>query len=286
MRLRKKPAMPEPVGPLITFELVTLFPEMFDGFLTASLLGRAIAAGVVAVERTNPRDFAKGRHRSVDDTPCGGGPGMILRPEPLAGALDAITAARGPALKILLSPQGRLLDQAKVRELARHPRIALVCGRYEGFDERVGQVLCDEELGIGDYVLAGGELAAAVVIESVARHIPGVLGCGMSVVDESFSRGRLEYPQWTRPVDFRGHTVPAVLLSGDHAAIDRWRQRESFRRTRDRRPDLLLKHPPTEMELKWQADGGAAADEATRAKPPRQQKQPREPKKGPGHGLG
>jgi tRNA (guanine37-N1)-methyltransferase len=252
--------MPEAPSPLVTFELVSLFPEVFDGFLSASLLGRAISAGLVAVARTNPRDFAQGRHRSVDDTPCGGGPGMILRPEPLAGALDALTAARGPAHKILLSPQGRLLDQAKVRELARRPRIALVCGRYEGFDERVGQVLCDEEIGIGDYVLAGGELAAAVVIESVARLIPGVLGCGMSAVDESFSQGRLEYPQWTRPVDFRGHTVPAVLLSGDHAAIDRWRRRESFRRTRERRPDLLLAHPPTADELEWQAAGGPAGE--------------------------
>jgi len=246
--------------PHITFEIVSLFPEMFEGFLQASLLGRALATGLLRVERTNPRDFAPGKHRSVDDTPCGGGPGMILRPEPIAGALDALTAARGRAHVILLSPQGRLLDQAKVRELSTRARIALVCGRYEGFDERVGTVLCDEELGIGDYVLAGGELAAAVIIEAVARLVPGVLGCGMSAIDESFSHGRLEYPQWTRPIDFRGHTVPPVLLSGDHAAIARWRRRESFHRTRARRPDLLEKHPPTDEERQWAAEAPASTE--------------------------
>jgi len=250
-------AMPDrvaPPEPHVTFELVSLFPEMFDGFLQASLLGRALAAGLLCVERTNPRDFALGKHRSVDDTPCGGGPGMILRPEPIAAALDAITAARGAAHIILLSPQGRLLDQSKVRELATRPRIALVCGRYEGFDDRVGQLLCHEELGIGDYVLAGGELAAAVIIEAVARLLPGVLGCGASALDESFSHDRLEYPQWTRPIDFRGQVVPPVLLSGDHAAIARWRRRESFRRTLERRPDLLVRHPPTDEERRWEAE--------------------------------
>lgn len=245
--------MPE-FTPQVTFELVTLFPEMFDGLLTASLLGKAIAGGLLAVERTNPRDFGLGRHRSVDDTPYGGGPGMILRAEPMAAALDALTTARGPAHKILLTPQGRLLDQAKVRELAARPRIALVCGRYEGFDDRVGSVLCDEELSIGDYVMAGGELAAAVVIEAVARLIPGVLGCGLSAEDESFSNGRLEYPQWTRPAEFQGHTVPAVLSSGDHAVVARWRRRESFLRTVQRRPDLLLKVPPTPEEARWHSE--------------------------------
>jgi tRNA (guanine37-N1)-methyltransferase len=242
----------------ITFELVTLFPELFELFLQTSVLGRAVASGVIAVERTNPRDFALGRHRSVDDTPCGGGPGMILSAPPLAGALDAIASLRGPAHKILLSPRGRLLDQAKVRELASVPRIALVCGRYEGIDERVTS-LCDEEISIGDYVLAGGELAAAVVIEAVARLVPGVLGSGLSAVDESFSLGRLEYPQWTRPLDFRGQGVPSILLSGDHAAIDRWRRREAFRRTLVVRPDLLARHPPSDEERAWMDDDGGSS---------------------------
>lgn len=250
--------------PLITFELVTLFPEFFDGFLRTSLLGRAVAGGIIAVERTNHRDFAPGRHRSVDDTPCGGGPGMILSVPPLAAALDHLQEKRGPAHKILLSPRGRLLDQAHVRHLATLPRIALVCGRYEGFDERVG-TLCDEELSIGDYVLAGGELAAAVVIEAVARLLPGVLGSGLSTAEESFSEGRLEYPQWTRPLEFRGQAVPPVLLSGDHAAISRWRRREALRRTRAVRPDLLARQPPTDEERRWMAEDDA---ESPRAKPP------------------
>jgi tRNA (guanine37-N1)-methyltransferase len=236
--------------PAITFEVITLFPELFDGFLRTSLLGKAVAAGIIAVERTSQRDFATDRHRSVDDTPCGGGPGMILSAPPLAAALDHIQSARGPAHKILLSPRGRLLDQHHVRRLATMPRIALVCGRYEGFDERVG-ALCDEELSIGDYVLAGGELAAAVVIEAVARLVPGVLGSGLSASDESFNQGRLEYPQWTRPLEFRGQVVPPILLSGDHGAIDRWRRREALLRTRDWRRDLLEKHPPTEEERRW-----------------------------------
>jgi tRNA (guanine37-N1)-methyltransferase len=234
-------------GP-VTFEIVTLFPEMFDDFLRTSLLGKAVAAGLVAVHRTNLRDFGIGRHRSVDDTPYGGGPGMILRVEPMAGALAAIAAARGPSHRLLLSPQGPRFDQQKAAQLAGLGRITLICGRYEGFDERIVTQLVDEQLSIGDYVLAGGELAAAVVIESVARLIPGVLGCGMSAADESFSHGRLEYPQWTRPPEWQGEGVPPVLLSGDHQAIERWRRREALRRTREHRPDLLQTHPLTEGE--------------------------------------
>jgi tRNA (guanine37-N1)-methyltransferase len=234
--------------PSIEFEIVTLFPEMFDGFLRGSLLGKAIAAGLIAVHRTNPRDYAPGRHRSTDDTPYGGGPGMILRVEPVAGALDAIAQARGPAHRILLTPQGTLFDQRRARELAALPRIAFVCGRYEGVDERVGARLCDEQLSIGDYVLAGGEVAAAVIIEALARLCPGVMGCGSSATDESFSANRLEYPQWTRPEDWQGSVVPKVLLSGDHQAIARWRRREALKRTRERRPDLLAAHPLTEEE--------------------------------------
>ncbi len=231
----------------VTFEVVTLFPEMFDDFLRASLLGKAIAAGLIAVHLTNLRDFGLGKHRSVDDTPYGGGPGMILRVEPIAGALRSIADARGPSRRVLLSPQGARFDQARAVALAGAGRVTLVCGRYEGFDERIAGCV-DEQLSIGDFVLAGGELAAAVVIEAVARLVPGVLGCGVSAADESFSRARLEYPQWTRPPEWNGQTVPAVLQSGDHAAIENWRRREALRRTMDRRPDLIAAHPLTDEE--------------------------------------
>ncbi len=232
----------------IEFEIVSLFPECLDGFLRASLLGRAIEKGLVAVYHTNPRDFAPGRHRSVDDTPYGGGPGMILRVEPLAAALDAIAAARGPAHRILLAPSGRLFRQSLAAELARRSRILLVCGRYEGVDQRVA-LLCDDQISIGDYVLSGGEAAAVVMMEAVTRLVPGVLGCGLSAEDESFSAGRLEHPQWTRPPEFRGLPVPSILLSGDHQAVARWRRREALRRTRDARPDLLRDHPLTDDEV-------------------------------------
>ena len=236
-------------APLLTFELVTLFPEIFDDFLRASLLGKAVAGGLIEVHRTNLRDFGIGRHRSVDDTPYGGGPGMILRVEPGAAALDAIASARGPSFRVLLSPQGARLDQRKVVELAQRTRVTMICGRYEGFDERITHHV-DQQLSIGDFVLAGGELAAAVVIEAVARLVPGVLGCGMSAADESFSRGRLEYPQWTRPPAWQGAPVPPVLLSGDHQAIERWRRREALRRTIERRPDVIASHPLDDEEKK------------------------------------
>jgi tRNA (guanine37-N1)-methyltransferase len=241
-------------GPALEIELITLFPEVFDGLLRATLLGKAIAAGLIAVHRTSPRDFAPGRHKQVDDTPYGGGPGMIMRVEPIAAAALSVEAARGPSHRILMTPQGRVFDQRRARELAAQPRLTLVCGRYEGVDERVGSALCHEQLSIGDFVLAGGELAAAVVIEALARLVPGVLGCGLSVADESFSAGRLEYPQWTRPPTWNGHAVPEVLLSGDHQAVARWRRREALRRTLERRPDLLAAHPPTQEEQKLLAD--------------------------------
>jgi tRNA (guanine37-N1)-methyltransferase len=237
----------EEAPPHITFELVTLFPELFDGLLASTVIGKAIAAGVVAVHRTNPRDFGLGRYRQVDDTPYGGGPGMVMRVEPIAAALDAIAAARGPSRRVLLSPRGRRFDQAVARALAAEPRLTLVCGRYEGVDERVASIV-DDELSIGDFVLAGGELAAAVVLEATARLIPGVLGSPLSSTDESFTAFRLEYPQWTRPAVWRDLGVPEVLSSGDHAAIARWRRRESLRVTRARRPDLLEAHPPNDEE--------------------------------------
>jgi tRNA (guanine37-N1)-methyltransferase len=234
--------------PALAFEIVTLFPRLFDGFIETSLFGKAVTDGLIAVHRTDLRPFGMGRHQSVDDTPYGGGPGMVLRPEPIAAAIEHIEAARGPSVRILLTPSGRLLDQGLVRELAHHPRLTFVCGRYEGFDQRVS-ALVHHEISLGDYVLAGGELAAAVVMEAVARLIPGVLGSGASVEEESFARpGRLEHPQWTKPSSFRGQDVPPVLASGDHAAIARFRQKAALERTRAMRPDLVARHPLTEDE--------------------------------------
>jgi tRNA (guanine37-N1)-methyltransferase len=246
--------MTEGEAPQLTFEIVTLFPEMFDGLLGATVIGKAIAAGIIAAHRTNPRDFAPGRYKQVDDTPYGGGPGMVMRVEPIAAALESIAAARGPSHRILLTPRGRVFDQAAARALAQRPRVTLVCGRYEGVDERVSG-LVDEELRIGDYVLAGGELAAAIVVEATSRLIPGVLGCGLSAGDESFTAGRLEYPQWTRPASWGGQEVPPVLLSGDHAAIARWRRRQGLRVTQARRPDLLEAHPLTDEERRLLDEG-------------------------------
>src|SRR5579863_4068569 len=231
----------------LTIEVITLFPDVIAGFLSATVIGRAIEAGVLAAHCTNPREFAPGRYRQVDDTPYGGGPGMILSVEPIAAALEAIAAARGPSRRILLTPRGALFDQARARALATEPRLTLVCGRYEGIDERASS-LVDEELRLGDFVLAGGEVAAAAVIEAVARLVPGVLGCGLSVGDESFSAGRLEYPQWTRPPVWNGHAVPEILSSGDHGEVARWRRREALRRTLERRPDLVAAHPLTPEE--------------------------------------
>ena len=241
----------DPVGtspPRLVIEIITLFPEVFTSLLQASLLGKAVANGLIVVEKTNPRDFAPGRHRQVDDSPYGGGPGMVLRADPVAAAIDDAENRRGRAHRLLLSPSGRLFDQKCAAELATRGRIMLICGRYEGVDERIAQLYADESVSIGDYVLAGGEVAAAVIIEATARLVPGVLGCGESVVEESFSAGRLEFPQWTRPPVFRGLGVPEVLLSGNHAEVARWRRREALRRTLLRRPDMIDRYPPTEEE--------------------------------------
>jgi tRNA (guanine37-N1)-methyltransferase len=239
--------------PLLHVELVTLFPELFDSFLTTSLLGKAIGAGLVAVDRTNPRDFALNR-RNVDDTPYGGGPGMVMRADAIAGAIDDAEARRGRAFRVFLSPSGTLLTQPLATELARRGRVLLVCGRYEGYDERVATLYADQVISLGDYVLAGGEVAAAVVIEAMARLVPGVIGCSDSTVDESFSAGRLEYPQYTRPPQFRDLAVPEVLLSGDHQAIERWRRRQALQRTMARRPELFERHPLTDEERRLLAD--------------------------------
>jgi tRNA (guanine37-N1)-methyltransferase len=208
-------------------DVLTLFPAILDGYLGQSILSRAIALGLVKIERFDIRDWAEGKHKQVDDRPFGGGPGMILMAPPVVAAAEAVAARAEPAGRlILLSPQGRRLDQPKAEELAREPRLILLCGRYEGFDERVIEILQPELLSVGDYVLSGGEVAAMVVIDAVVRLIPGVLGDSQSAIDESFGPdGGLEYPQYTRPRAFRSLAVPEILLSGDHAAIAEWRRR-------------------------------------------------------------
>jgi tRNA (guanine37-N1)-methyltransferase len=216
---------------------VTIFPGLFPGPLGESITGRALAEGKVALSTVDPREFTTDRHRSVDDYPYGGGPGMVMRPGPLVEAIESVR--RPDSRLVLLSPSGRLFTQALAGSLAREPHLLLVCGRYEGVDERVRLATGAEEVSIGDYVLTGGELAAMVVVDAVGRLLPGVLGAGESTVEESHSSGLLEYPQYTRPVEFRGWRVPDILLSGNHAEIARWRRRRALERTRERRPDLL-----------------------------------------------
>lgn len=212
--------------PPIRFDVLTLFPALFEGFLDESILARAIERNLVRVQRWDIRDWAEGKHKQVDDRPFGGGPGMVLMAPPVVAAVEAVQALEErPGRLIALSPGGRRLDQEWVGELASEPRLVLLCGRYEGFDERIIETLELEQLSIGDYVLSGGEVAAMVVIDAVMRLIPGVLGDAESAVDESFGPdGGLEYPQYTRPRLFRGRAVPETLLSGDHAAIARWRR--------------------------------------------------------------
>jgi tRNA (guanine37-N1)-methyltransferase len=242
----------------VRIDVVTIFPGYLAP-LDEALVGRARRAGLIDLHVHDLRTWATGVHKAVDDAPYGGGPGMIMRVEPIAAALAAVDEARGPCHRILLTPQGRVFDQRRARALAALPRLALVCGRYEGIDERVGAAICQEQLSLGDFVLAGGELAAAAVIEAVARLVPGVLGCGLSADDESFSDGRLEYPQWTRPASWQGHAVPEVLLSGDHQAVARWRRREALRRTLERRPDLVRDRPLTDEEQQL-LDSGAGSE--------------------------
>ena len=218
-------------------DVLTLFPEMFDGPLGHSILRRAIDRGLLEVRLTNIRDFTTDRHRTVDDYPYGGGPGMVMKPGPIFDAVEAVAQPGDPI--VLLTPQGRVFTQRMAAELARRERLVLICGHYEGVDERVREHLVTDELSIGDYVLTGGELAAMVVIDAVTRLLPGVLGGEESTSDESHSDGLLEYPHYTRPPEFRGRGVPDILLSGHHAEIARWRRHQALLRTAKRRPDLL-----------------------------------------------
>ena len=227
-------AYPEPVR----IDIVTIFPEMFVGPFDASIIRRARDADLVEIAIHDLRDWTKDKHRSVDDAPFGGGPGMVMRPEPWFGALESLRETAPPGRAILLTPQGRPLTQSIAAELAAEQRLILMCGRYEGVDERV-RGLADDEISVGDYVLSGGEPAAIVLVDALVRLLPGALGSADSTAEESFNDGLLEYPHYTRPADFRGQAVPDVLLSGNHAEIARWREEQRLQRTRDRRPDLL-----------------------------------------------
>lgn len=217
------------------FSVLTLFPDMVRPALTTSILGRAVGQGLVAIDVHDVREHGLGRHRSVDDAPYGGGAGMVMRVDVAAAAIQAI---RTPTSHVVMtSPAGRPFDQEMARRYARLDHLIVLCGHYEGIDDRVSALL-DEEVSLGDFVLTGGEIAAMAIIDAAARLIPGVLGNTASPVDESFSSGLLEYPQYTRPREWRGHVVPDVLLSGDHGKVDAWRRQQSLERTRDRRPDL------------------------------------------------
>lgn len=223
-------------------DVFTIFPDMVEGFAGQSLLGKAQEGGLLDLRVHDVRHHTDDVHRSVDDAPFGGGAGMVLKPDPLVRAIEA---AEPPRPLLLLGPGGDRLDQQRARDLAATDGFSLLCGRYEGVDQRVVDHWCDGELSIGDYVLAGGEVAAMVVLEAVGRLVPGVMGNVESATEESFSSGLLEYPQYTRPADFRGHAVPDVLRSGDHGRVERWRLAVSLRRTAQRRPDLLVARPLT-----------------------------------------
>ena len=242
----------------LRIDILTLFCEMFDAFCTTSIVGRAAERGLVQIHRTNIRDFARDRYGTVDDAPFGGGPGMVLKCEPIYDAVEHVRPqAPAPGKVILLSPQGRPLDQDLVAELAREDRLILLAGHYEGFDERIRLDLADVEVSLGDFVLSGGEIAAMALVDAVVRLLPGALGKQESVAEESFSMGLLEYPHYTRPREFRGMDVPDVLLNGNHALIDAWRLEQARRRTQERRPDLwqrYLRHGEAENQTEDNKD--------------------------------
>jgi tRNA (guanine37-N1)-methyltransferase len=279
---------------VIHFDIFTLFPGMFDGLFADSILKRAQEAGVLSVALHNIRDYAAGRHRVTDDTPYGGGGGMVMKPEPICRAVEMVLnqepgwriepASDEPPDQppvapesilppdvpiILLTPQGRTFNQKVAEELAGHKRIALICGRYEGVDERVRTHLVTDEISIGDFVISGGELAAAIVVDAVTRLQPGALGCEMGAFEDSFATGLLEYPQFTRPAAFRGEGVPEILASGDHAKVARWRREQALLRTWQRRPDLLdsapLSAPDRAFLARLEAEAAAPASQAAGA---------------------
>lgn len=235
----------------MTFDIVTLFPGMFESPFADSIVARAIRQNLLSVQAHNLRDWAEGKHLTTDDSPYGGGDGMVMKPEPIARAVTALKQKSPQAKVLLMTPQGRPFDQQSSKRLARENGLIFVCGRYEGFDERVRQTLVDEEYSIGDFVLTGGELPAMVMIDAIARHIPGVLGSQGSAETDSFSDGLLEYPQYTRPAEFDGLSVPEVLLSGDHGRIARWRREQQLIRTAERRPELLERAALSDSDIKF-----------------------------------
>jgi len=251
---------------VIRFDVLTLFPQMFDAPLNESVLKRAQERGKITIAIHNIRDFGVGRHRVVDDTPFGGGGGMVMKPEPIVQAIESIKKRHALTRVLLMTPQGAVLDSDHVRRLAGYSHLVLVCGRYEGVDERVRLGFVDEEISIGDYVLTGGELAAMVLVDAVSRQIEGVLGHENAAHEDSFSQGLLEYPQYTKPRSFRGVRVPEVLISGNHQEIRRWRRRASIRRTWLRRPELLKKAALSPEDLRviseWEQEGESCRETA------------------------
>ena len=233
------------------FDVFTLFPEVFEPYLQTSILSRARQREMLEVRLHNIRDWTTDRHHTTDDVPYGGGGGMLMKAEPIFAAVEGVLGAPPACPIILLTPQGRVFDQKIAQELAKQSHLALLCGRYEGVDERVRQYLVSDEISMGDYVLTGGELPALALIDAVARLIPGVLGDPNGVFDDSHASGLLEYPQYTRPAEFRGWRVPEILLSGDHARLARWRREQALMRTRKRRPDLLASAPLTATDLEF-----------------------------------
>jgi len=236
------------------FDVFTLFPEVFEPYLQTSILQRSRRSGLLDVHLHNIRDWTTDRHHVTDDEPYGGGGGMVMKPEPIFAAVEGILGAPPVCPVILLTPQGRLLNQEVARQLSGEPRLGLICGRYEGVDERVRQHLADDEISIGDYVLTGGEIPALVLIDTIARLIPGAIGDPDGAQDDSHASGLLEYPHYTRPPEFRGWRVPEVLVSGDHARIARWRRQQALLRTRQRRPDLFAKAELSDQDRKFLAD--------------------------------
>jgi tRNA (guanine37-N1)-methyltransferase len=222
------------------FDIVTIFPRMVQAGVAEGVIARGVERGLLDIQVHDLRDYTSDRHRSVDDVPYGGGPGMVMKPEPLARAVEAIRARRGdPDTVVLLSPQGRRFTQAEAAKMSGLRHVALLCGRYEGMDERIRTLVATEELSIGDYVVSGGEMPALIIVDAISRLVPGVVGDSRSVEEDSFSRGLLDYPHYTRPAEFSGHKVPDVLLSGHHEQVRRWRRKTAIQRTLERRPELL-----------------------------------------------